>query len=92
MYVDDGQWVEADDLLVRQTGLQFYPGQNVIFCANRSLKALVPGHVIISLEKVQPYPDSPLYEYVSAGNLVERKFLNVIPFERKGNYKFIEAI
>lgn len=31
LYVEDGEWVEADHLLVRQLGLQFYPGQNVLF-------------------------------------------------------------
>ena len=31
LYVDDGEWVEADHLLVRQLGLQFYPGENVSF-------------------------------------------------------------
>ncbi len=29
LYVEDGEWVESDHLLVRQIGLQFYPGQNV---------------------------------------------------------------
>ena len=30
LYVEDGEWVEEDHLLVRQLGLQFYPGENVI--------------------------------------------------------------
>ena len=29
LYVQDGEWVEEDELLVRQLGLQFYPGNNV---------------------------------------------------------------
>lgn len=29
LYVQDGEWVEEDHLLVRQLGLQFYPGENV---------------------------------------------------------------
>ena len=29
LYVEDGLWVEEDHLLVRQLGLQFYPGENV---------------------------------------------------------------
>ena len=29
LYVNDGEWVEEDHLLVRQLGLQFYPGENV---------------------------------------------------------------
>jgi hypothetical protein len=29
LYVRDGEWVEEDHLLVRQLGLQFYPGENV---------------------------------------------------------------
>jgi len=27
LYVQDGEWVEQDHLLVRQLGLQFYPGK-----------------------------------------------------------------
>jgi hypothetical protein len=30
LYVEDGEWVQSDHLLVRQLGLQFYPGENVI--------------------------------------------------------------
>lgn len=29
LYVEDGDWVQNDHLLVRQLGLQFYPGENV---------------------------------------------------------------
>ena len=29
LYVRDGEWVEEDHLLVKQLGLQFYPGENV---------------------------------------------------------------
>lgn len=29
LYVNDGMWVEEDHLLVKQLGLQFYPGENV---------------------------------------------------------------
>lgn len=31
LYVNDGMYVEEDHLLVKQLGLQFYPGENVIF-------------------------------------------------------------
>ncbi len=63
-----------------------------MFTQNRSLKALMPGHVVITLEKISPYPDSKLYPYVAAGNLVERKFISVIAPEREGNYKLVEMI
>jgi len=44
------------------------------------------------MEKLQPYPDSPLYEYVAAGNVVERKFVHVIPPTKQGNYKLVDTI
>ncbi len=35
LFVNDGEWVEPDHLLVRQMGMQFYPGQNVcVFLSN----------------------------------------------------------
>ena len=47
---------------------------------------------MITLEKLSPYPDSPLYEYVAAGNTVERKYIHVVPPMRKGNYKLVDMI
>ena len=44
------------------------------------------------MEKLQPYPDSPLYSYVEAGNIVERKFIHVIPPIKEGKYKLTELI
>ena len=48
--------------------------------------------MLITLEKVSPHPKSRLYNYVAAGNLVERKFVHVIAPERVGNYKLVEMI
>ncbi len=90
--MEDGEWVEQDHLLVRQLGLQFYPGENVIFCRNHALKARFAGHVLITLEKLNPYPESHLYKYINAGNVIERKFIHVIPPIKEGNYKLIETI
>jgi hypothetical protein len=64
----------------------------VVFTQNRSLKSLIPGHVVITLEKLSPYPDSKLYSYVADGNLVERKFISIIAPEREGKYKLVEMI
>jgi len=44
------------------------------------------------LEKLSPYPDSPLYSYVAAGNVVERKFVHVIPTQRQGTYKLVDEV
>jgi hypothetical protein len=44
------------------------------------------------MEKLSPYPDSALYEYVAAGNIVERKFVHVLPTPRKGNYKLVDTV
>ena len=64
----------------------------VIFCENHTLKSRFSGHVLITLEKLQPSPDSPLYEYVNAGNVVERKFIHVIAPPKQGSYELIENI
>jgi hypothetical protein len=47
---------------------------------------------LITLEKLSPYPDSPLYEYVKAGNVVERKFIHVIAPPKKGKYNLVDQI
>lgn len=66
--------------------------EKVVFCENHSLKARFAGHVLITLEKLTPYPDSPLSKYVEAGNTVERKFVHVITPPRKGVYTLVETI
>jgi hypothetical protein len=33
-----------------------------------------------------------LYKYINAGNVIERKFIHVIPPIKEGNYKLIETI
>ena len=48
--------------------------------------------MVITLEKLSPYPDSQLYSYIANGNTVERKFISIIAPEREGKYKLVEMI
>ncbi|KAI3380828.1 hypothetical protein SNEBB_002351 [Seison nebaliae] len=69
LYVEDGEWVERDYMLVKQLGLNYYPGENVIY--NRwthSIYAAIPGHVIISTETLDPNSTSPVRNYVDNMN------------------------
>ncbi|MBI2264418.1 MAG: 50S ribosomal protein L27 [Armatimonadetes bacterium] len=46
-----GQVVKAGNILVRQRGTQFYPGQNVGMGKDHTLFAKVDGHVIFKTGK-----------------------------------------
>nr|VZI36825.1 unnamed protein product [Spirometra erinaceieuropaei] len=75
----DGEHVYAGDILVRQLGLEFYPGENVKL--NRDtwdLVALRDGRFTISTETLSPYPDSPLYPLVKEGRELRKPFVHVV--------------
>lgn len=45
--------------------------------------------VVISGEKLSPYPDSPLYERVKNGVEIYRKFYNVYPVPVHAKFKLV---
>ncbi|KAH9280558.1 hypothetical protein ECG_07081 [Echinococcus granulosus] len=77
---NDGDHVYKGDILVRQIGLEIYPGENVRL--NRDtwdLIALRNGRFTITTETLSPYPDSPLYPVVKEeGRVLRRPFVHVI--------------
>ncbi|VDK32449.1 unnamed protein product [Taenia asiatica] len=77
---NDGDHVYKGDILVRQMGLEIYPGENVKL--NRDtwdLVALRGGRFTITTETLSPYPDSPLYPVVKEeGRVLQRPFVHVI--------------
>ncbi|VUZ47374.1 unnamed protein product [Hymenolepis diminuta] len=76
----DGDQVYKGDILVRQMGMEFYPGENVQL--NREtwdLVAMRDGRFTITTETLSPYPDSPLYSVVNEeGRVIQRPFVHVI--------------
>ncbi|KAL5108069.1 Polypyrimidine tract-binding protein 2 [Taenia crassiceps] len=77
---NDGDHVYKGDILVRQMGLEIYPGENVKL--NRDtwdLVALRDGRFVITTETLSPYPDSPLYPVVrEEGRVLRRPFVHVV--------------
>ncbi|VDM31218.1 unnamed protein product [Hydatigera taeniaeformis] len=77
---NDGDHVYKGDILVRQLGMEIYPGENVQL--NRDtwdLVALRGGRFTITTETLSPYPDSPLYPVVKEqGRVLRRPFVHVI--------------
>ncbi|XP_064617833.1 large ribosomal subunit protein bL27-like [Liolophura sinensis] len=88
----DGQFVHAGEILVRQLGLRYYPGQYVRAGFDNTLTALEDGQVIVTCEKLSPYPDSPLYEPVSQGLTVYKKFFHVLPVPQHGKFKLVSQV
>ena len=56
---------------------------------NNTLVAATDGVVICSTEKLNPYPDSPLYERVKNGMTIYRKFWNVYPTPVHAKFKLV---
>nr|CDS25699.1 hypothetical protein HmN_000613700 [Hymenolepis microstoma] len=76
----DGDQVYKGDILVRQLGMEFYPGENVrLIRETWDLVALRSGRFTITTETLSPYPDSPLYSAVNEeGKVLQRPFVHVI--------------
>jgi len=44
---------------------------------------------VVSCEKLQPYPDSPLYERIKDGMTIYKKFYNIYPTPVHANFKLV---
>ncbi|TPP64174.1 Mitochondrial 39S ribosomal protein L27 L27mt [Fasciola gigantica] len=76
---NDGDFVYKGDILVRQIGLEIYPGESVKLDRETwDLIAMCNGRFTISTETLSPFPDSPLYEAVHRGEQIVRPFVHVI--------------
>ncbi|VEL21810.1 unnamed protein product [Protopolystoma xenopodis] len=75
----DGDPIFKGDILVRQLGLEFYPGENVSLNSETwDIVANCNGRFMITTEELSPYPDSPLYATVKSGNVIKKHFVHVI--------------
>lgn len=63
-----GEVVKAGEILVRQRGTKFFPGQNVKKGGDDTLYAGIAGKVKFNRRKVKKFD----------GSLKERKFINVL--------------
>jgi len=90
----DGDYVEAGMILLRQLGLKVYPGQNVGCGKDLTLFALRPGRVMITKEKLAPYPHSPLYPAVRAGRVFQKFFFHIVPVDEPilGRFKLVSSV
>ncbi|XP_074647257.1 large ribosomal subunit protein bL27m-like [Tubulanus polymorphus] len=91
--VKEGQLVHKGQLLVKQLGMKYWPGENV-FCDPRycGLSATVDGRVLISEETLSPFPDSPLYRPVNEqGVVIKKHFVHVLehPSTKVGRFKLV---
>ena len=57
-----------------------------------TLFALEAGRVMLTVEKLSPYPSSPLYPAVKAGREVLRKFYHVIPEPQRVTFKLVSQV
>lgn len=88
----DGGFVHSGEVLVRQLGLRFYPGENVRLGRDNTLYAMTDGKVVVTCEKLSPYPDSPLYEPVKSGVLIFKKFFNILSTPLHGKFRLLSQV
>lgn len=79
-------------ILARQLGLKFYPGQNVGCGRDLTLFALEKGEVMWTVEKLTPYPYSPLYPATEAGRIVKKLFVHVLSEPQHQNFKLVSLV
>ncbi|KAK2155096.1 hypothetical protein LSH36_249g01090 [Paralvinella palmiformis] len=84
-----GDYVEKGMILYKQLGLKYYPGENVGCGRDLTLFALEAGRIVMSREKLSPYPSSPLYDYINNGKTIYKLFYNVIPDPQPKIFKLV---
>ena len=89
MKVQDGDFVHENTILATQYGMRWYPGEHVLMDAECTLRAAYDGIVIISTESLNPYPDSPLYDPVQNGLVIQKKFFHIIPAPLHGKFRLL---
>ncbi|OWF47982.1 39S ribosomal protein L27, mitochondrial [Mizuhopecten yessoensis] len=90
--VQDGAFVHEGQVLVKQTGLRFYPGENVDISQNYTISAKCDGKVIVSCERLNPKPDSPLFAPVQKGVVIHKKFFNIYPVPLHGKFRLVDQL
>ncbi|PAA61084.1 hypothetical protein BOX15_Mlig012746g2, partial [Macrostomum lignano] len=94
--VNEGSRVRTNDVVLRQIGLQFYPGENVrLNRDNWDLVAESNGRLLLTTELLDPLPDSPLYELVKSGQAFEKVFVHVVRMpedELKAEYQLVSLV
>lgn len=88
----DGSFVHSGEVLVRQLGLRYYPGENVRLGRDNTIYAMTDGKVVITCEKLSPYPDSPLYESVKSGLVIYKKFFNILATPLHGKFRLVSQV
>lgn len=68
----DGEFAKAGAIIVRQRGTRIRAGKNVKRGGDDTLFAVIPGYVKFLSKKVKKHD----------GNLVNTKFVNVVPVEK----------
>ena len=93
--VQDGGFVIAGKILVRQRTLRFHPGLNVGFGRDGTLFALEAGRVMVTCEKVDLNWEHPwvMKNYEGrTGQTFYKKYYNVIPEPQHNCFKLIDKI
>ncbi|ESP03768.1 hypothetical protein LOTGIDRAFT_230099 [Lottia gigantea] len=88
----DGDFVHAGEILVKQRGLRYYPGENVKLQKYKSLEAMCDGVVMITSEKLSPLPNSPLHDIVQSGTVINKKFYHVYRTPLHAKFKLVDEV
>ena len=59
---------------------------------DKTLIALHDGRVMVSFEQLNPFPDSPLYEPVKQGVVIQKKFVHVFPIPLHAKFRLISQV
>ncbi|XP_049865427.1 50S ribosomal protein L27 [Pectinophora gossypiella] len=93
--VQDGHNVQAGKMLATQNSTRFHPGLNVGFGRNGTLFAMEAGKVVVTCEKFDPYYGHPWVQRFYGGRegqIIYKKYYNVIPEPQHQRFKLIEEI
>jgi large subunit ribosomal protein L27 len=93
--VQDGHFVQAGTILVKQRTLRFHPGLNVGLGRDATLFAIEAGKVMVTCEKVDLNWDHSwvkrCYEGRSSQQLY-KKYFNIVPEPQHNCFRLIDRI
>ncbi|KAM6899069.1 large ribosomal subunit protein bL27m [Lycodopsis pacificus] len=92
----DGNYVNAGNILATQRVMRYHPGAHVGMGTNKTLFALEEGYVKFTKEVYVPAPRSleatRVITKLPKGAVLYKTFISVLPVKQEGKFKLVEMV
>ncbi|XP_030257093.1 large ribosomal subunit protein bL27m [Sparus aurata] len=92
----DGNFVNAGNILATQRQMRYHPGAHVGMGTNNTLFALEDGYVRFTKEVYIPPPRSleatKVITKLPKGVVLYKTFINILPIQQEGKFKLVDMV